>query len=92
MITLFELMGGNIFSETIAVIDEAGTVYYECKQVKGYAPHVFIQPLQTRNLLDVRRANIQGSASGGAHSGSMGSAPVSPGRNVFVRVMVDLGW
>lgn len=48
--------------------------------------------LGARNLLDVRRANIQGAASGGAHSGSTGSAPVSPGRNVFVRMMVDLGW
>jgi len=43
-----------------------------------------------RNLLDVQRAAAAGG--GGAHSGSAGSVPVSPGRSFFLRLALQLGW
>ena len=44
-----------------------------------------------KNLLDIQQVNQQGNG-GGVHAGTGTSAPISAGRNFFVRLGFDLGW
>ena len=44
-----------------------------------------------KNILDVQQVNQQGNG-GGVHAGTGTSAPISAGRNFFVRVGYDFGW
>ncbi len=71
---------------------QEGFTMADCTLTKSLWQDRINLTIGARNLLNVQRANIEGAGSGGAHSGGSGSAPISPGRNVFTRLKVNLDW
>ncbi len=77
-----ETIAGQRQQEGFTQIDLTGSKHFWGERLRLTAG--------VKNLLDVTQVNVSG-VGGSAHNGGTGLAPISPGRNLFVRLSVQFG-